>query len=112
MTTPEHMRALEDEATFLSAFAGIGDRHALAESCLATVRAALAESPAPWADTHPNGTALYLLDHGGQLDRIAEYGADFELTMRAIYGLAHRRFPETFDEFAAWLDTVIQGADA
>lgn len=61
------------------------------------------KTPAPWTATHPFGVRRWLMERSGRSIPVPA-ASEFERSMQALFVMSLGRFPETFDEFIAFLE--------
>jgi hypothetical protein len=95
-----------DRAQFLALMVDLSDRDAIGAEAFELAVEVTAQTPAPWADTDPQAAEHWLLVHGASPTAAAANAPEFELSMRALVGIANGYPVQDFAEIAAWLGEI------
>ncbi|MFF7180166.1 hypothetical protein [Streptomyces sp. NPDC008121] len=99
-----------ERAQFYAAAHHLGHGDAIRHEAFMLVVEVMAQDPSPWHESDPFAAERYLAGRGATPAVAAERAAAFELSMRALYGLATGTIATSFDEVAAWLEADEDGA--
>lgn len=99
-----------ERAQFLAAVNGLGEGDEIQQAAFELLCEIEDKTPAPWSQSDPFAAERYLAARGATPRAAAANAGHFELSMRALYGLATGARAQSFQDLADWIEKNVDGA--